>query len=89
LHGAGEISLHTVVGKVRTGLLGIAVACAAAALFATLSSFALSEARLGEVVRTAFAKNELDYATHIREDFFTECALLSMLKLRLDRKSVV
>lgn len=72
----------TFAAQLRAGLLGIAAACAAAALFATLSGFALSDARLSEVVKRAFANGELAYASHIREDFFGECALLSMLKLR-------
>jgi hypothetical protein len=42
----------------------------------------LSDARIAQVVETAFAKNELGDATRIREDFFTECALLEMQKLR-------
>jgi hypothetical protein len=74
--------VQTFVANVRAGLLGIAAACAAVALFAVLSSFALSDARVAEVVKTAFAKKELAYAAHIREDFFTECALLAMQKLR-------
>jgi hypothetical protein len=68
--------------NVRAGLAGIALGCAAIALLAVLSGFALSDARLAEVVRTAFAENELGDATRIREDFFTECALLEMQKLR-------
>ena len=45
----------------------------------------LSDPRIVEVTRTAFAKGELAHATRIREDFFTECALLTMQKLRHDR----
>ncbi|MGB9366376.1 MAG: hypothetical protein WCE79_10220 [Xanthobacteraceae bacterium] len=67
--------------NVRAGLIGIAIACAAVALFAVLSGFTLSDARIAEVAKTAFAKNELAYA-ELREDFFTECALLQMQALR-------
>jgi hypothetical protein len=67
---------------VRAGLAGIGAGCAAVALFAVLSSFALPDARVDEVVKTAFAENELPYARLLREDFFTECALLTMQKLR-------
>jgi hypothetical protein len=63
-------------------LVAIAAVGVALSLFATLSEFALPNARLVQVVRTAFAYNDLAYATKIREDFFTECALLSMQKLR-------
>ena len=80
--GGWETSVGTFGANVRAALAGIAAACAAVALFAILSGFALSDARVSQVVKTAFAKNELSYATRIREDFFTECALLSMLKLR-------
>ena len=62
--------------------MAIAAVGVALSLFATLSEFALPNARLVQVVRTAFAYNDLAYATKIREDFFTECALLSMQKLR-------
>ena len=68
--------------NVRAGLVGIAAAAAALALFSLLSGFALSDARLAEVVKNAFAKDELAYAERIREDLFTECALLTMQKLR-------
>jgi hypothetical protein len=64
------------------GLAGIALACAAAALFAVLSGFALSDARLVEVIKMAFERDQLAYAARIREDFFTDCALLTMQKLR-------
>ena len=74
--------MHTFVANIRASLIGIAAACATVALFAVLSGFALSDARLVEVVKTAFAKEEIAYATRIREDFFTECALLTMQKLR-------
>ena len=74
--------MHTLVANVRTGVLGIAAGCGAVALFAALSGFALSDARIVEVVKKAFANDELAYASRIREDFFGECALLSMLKLR-------
>lgn len=68
--------------NLRAGLVGIVAACAAVALFAVLSGFALSDARIAEVVETAFATGELCDATRIREDFFTECALLTMQKVR-------
>jgi len=74
--------VQTFVANVRAGLFGIAAACGGVALFATLSSFALSDARIADVVKTAFSQGDLAYATRVREDFFTECALLSMQKLR-------
>ena len=74
--------MRSFLTNVRAGLIGIAMGCVAIALFAILSSFALSDARVAEVARTAFAKDELAYATRIREDFFTECSLLTMQKLR-------
>lgn len=77
--------MQTTVANVRAALGGIAAGCVTVALFAALSGFALSDARLVEVVKRAFANDELAYASHIREDFFTECALLTMQKLRHDR----
>jgi len=70
------------LASVRASLAGIAIACGAVALFAVLSSLALSEARIADAVKAAFAKDELAYATRIREDFFTECAMLEMQQLR-------
>ena len=70
--------------SVRASLTGITTACAAVTLFAILSGFALSDARIAEVVRTVFAKDELAHPARIREDLFTECALLTMQILRHD-----
>jgi hypothetical protein len=52
------------------------------ALFNVLSGFALSHARLVEVVRRALDQNALPYAARTNEDFFTECSLLEMQALR-------
>lgn len=71
-----------ILSSVRASALGIAAACVAVALFAVLSGFALSERRLTEIVRSAVAQNELEYAARTDEDFFTECALLEMQNLR-------
>ena len=79
---AGETTVQSFLTNARAGLVGIAAACAAVALFAILSGFALSNARIAEVARMAFAKDELAYTERIREDLFTECALLAMQKLR-------
>lgn len=71
-----------ILASVRASALGIAAACVAVALFGVLSGFALTDARLVEVIRNAFANGELAYADRTHEDFFSECALLEMQQLR-------
>ena len=51
--------MRSFLTNVRAGLIGIAMGCVAIAVFAILSSFALSDARVAEVARTAFGKDEL------------------------------
>src|SRR5207249_958079 len=79
---AEATSVQALLASIRATLAGIAIACGAVALFAVLSSLALSESRITEVIKTAFANDELAYAARIREDLFSECAILTMQMLR-------
>ena len=63
---------------------GIALTIFALGAFGLIANSTLSHERLVHVVKKAFADGELALAERPDEDFFTECALLTMLYYRQD-----
>jgi hypothetical protein len=71
---------HRLIGIIG----GIVLTICALAAFNLVAKSTLSHDRLVRVVKKAYTDGELALAARPNEDFFTECALLTMLYLRQD-----
>jgi hypothetical protein len=79
------VSPWKIFGRRSRGIIaGIVLTICALAAFSLIAESTLSRNRLVHVAKKALANGELSFATRTNEDFFTECALLTMLYLRED-----